>query len=295
MILHLKGAPILAHSKQKPSRMPRPSLSRSESISQVAQKGISTHSADPRPFFVPKANLDDGIARNDYELAMKAKRVGDIAKEARILQHVVDQYLGTSVIQTATMDLADLDFRLGYDKSAYNLLSAYNARYRIRPGEVCVLEHRDFLLLTSLAVAKQGQVFAGQRKFLLSVIEPYSNQYTADLTKTSSVRDITLLSYLALASYWDEYKGTGEGSNYRGGGLWYYQQAYKLGGPTAYLDYKLAHEYYFEPKVAIKYLDDARTRDRKTGDLHDDIEGYWTQLYQLIKFGRKYSPGPGQK
>jgi len=246
------------------------------------QSGFLTY--HPLPFkFKPSA--EDLQVEADYNIAMKVKKTGDIAKEARILQHIVDQYLDSEFTGLAVMDLGDLDFRLGQDKAAYGLMSSYNARWRTKwvpghGGDAIRLTNDDCLLLTSLAVAKQGQVFAGQREYLLKYLGVPLSYDAEDFPNTDSPHDVAQFSYLALGWYWNEYKGNGEGINYRGDGLWYYQQAYDNGGRTAYLDSVLA-QYASRAKnlpLELKYLDDAESRCRKSGSVQHEIK-YLRYIY----------------
>jgi len=257
-------------------------------LKENATLGVSARTANPIPIDM-SPTADDIAAMNDYKFAIKAKKFGDIAKAARIMQHTVDQYPEAVPVMSATMDLADLYFRLGQDKAAYGLMSSYNARWRNRGGDAARLNITDCLLLTSLAVAIHGQVFAGQADYLRKLIDTGS-QLKQDLPQTNSVRDTTLLSYLALGWYWDAYKGTGEGKNYRGGGFWYYHEAYKEFGPSAYLDFIMAGHAWGQKDatLAFQYLDDAEARCNSVF-LYREIEGARDQFNQEIRDAKNKS------
>jgi|GEM_PF-2393074 len=291
MIMHLKPGPTMTRIKHAVSKRPRPKLierispkvTGHDAIQQVPPKGLSSLSANPYPYkILPSA--DDIVSRADYEFAMKVKKTGEIAKEARILQRVVDQYPETIFCYKATLELADIDFRLGQDNAAYDLLSAYDARYRTKwvpghGGDAIRLTNTDFLLLTSLAVAKQGQVFAGQGDYLRNFLDP-SGKLRSDLPSSNSVHDVKLLSYLAVGDYWDEWHGNGNGL----AGFWYFSQAYREFGPTAPLDLAMAGCAWSQknPTLAFQYLDDGEARCNSVL-LYSEIESARRQFTQEIR------------
>jgi tetratricopeptide (TPR) repeat protein len=245
----------------------KPKIHRSHSTAYAGKRQTSATvaksiTADPTLVTIIVPGPDPGNA----ETAVALDRVAELRKEGKLsratdlLESTLAQFPNASPHYYETVQLADLYFRSDRYSDAYDLLSSYVAEYR-DSDEAVSLTNQRFLLLTSLALAHAGQVYPGQRDYLVNLLTRGSCD-PEDLPRTNSAHDVAILSYMVLA----------QDNMTVADARWYLQQAYKFGGPSAYLDLHLAY-CTTNPVVGLRYLQEAETMARDTGSVQHEIKG----------------------
>jgi hypothetical protein len=124
-------------------------------------------------------------------------------------------------------ELCDVDLRLGLNQEVVNLLSPV-----VEQG----FADWNELLPLSLASARLGRVFEGQKEYCASQLPGKGHpDFDSYLPRDSSAKSVATMSFIAMGN-----RLFGEGQDKA---LWYFEQAARLGGDTPYLNQMQAQIY----------------------------------------------------
>jgi hypothetical protein len=189
-------ARIKADATQEPTGPRSSSARNSGTLASRGKQGVEHRSADPYPF-----SPEDIEGINAHHLA-RGRAMEDAGRflddglpvlaKARIESYLITYPWDDVVVPL----LSDALFRLGMDAAAYELLAPRADRWAAP----------DLLLRASLAAAKRGEVYSGQKEYCVNVLaggtwaEMRQAIVQSSVPTGTSPSELVLLSYLALGA-----------------------------------------------------------------------------------------------